>query len=251
MKILVTALLAIFLSAQTSGQTSKPGLTITHLTGDLYVYVTWHMNDGAPYPANAMYLVTSDGVVLFDTPWDSTQFQPLLDSIYARHQKKAVLCISTHFHADRTAGLEYYQQQGIATWSSARTLELCREHHEKQAANTFSRDTVFTVGNYSFRTFYPGEGHTKDNIVIWIPSGKVLYGGCFIKSTEATDPGYMGDGNAVAYPESLRRLIHAFPRPAYVIPGHLSWSDKRSPQHTLQLVETYLKEESTKNSSTQ
>jgi hypothetical protein len=38
-----------------------------------------------------MYLVTNQGVVLFDTPWDSTQFQQLLDSIKIKHGKDVVM----------------------------------------------------------------------------------------------------------------------------------------------------------------
>jgi metallo-beta-lactamase class B len=273
MKILAITLIIISFSAQTFGQTpaqapaqlpqtqsarppeqspaaqsaqspvqppaDHPPLIITHLTGDLYVYTTWHFIDDGPFPSNSMYLVTPKGAVMFDTPWDSTQFQPLLDSIYARHGQRVVLCISTHFHEDRTAGLAFLQQQGIATWSSAMTLEFCRQRHENQAANTFTRDTTFTIGGYSFRTFYPGPGHTRDNIVIWLPKDKVLYGGCFIKSTESPALGNVADADLTAWPVSIRRTMQEFPNPAYVIPGHLSWTDKQSLEHTLKLWEQY------------
>jgi metallo-beta-lactamase class B len=225
--------------APVQAQSPHPGLTITHLTGDLYIYTTWHFIDDGPYPANSMYLVTPKGAVMFDTPWDSTQFQPLLDSIYARHGQRVVLCISTHFHADRTAGLAFLQQQGIATWSSAMTLELCRQRHEHQATYTFTQDTTFTIGDYSFRTFYPGPGHTKDNIVIWLPKDKVLYGGCLVKSTEASTIGNVADGDLIAYPTSIMRLMKEFPHPAYIIPGHLGWTDIQSLEHTLKLCQQY------------
>lgn len=251
MKPLITVIIMLSLAAQSAQARSQatqiptlpaqshPALTITHLTGDLYVYTTWHVIDDGPYPSNSMYLVTPKGAVMFDTPWDSTQFQPLLDSIYARHRQRVVLCISTHFHKDRTAGLAFLQQQGIATWSSAMTLELCRQRHENQAAHTFTKDTTFNIGDYSFRTFYPGPGHTKDNIVIWLPEDKVLYGGCFVKSTEAPTIGFVGDGDLTAYPSSIMRLIKEFPHPTYIIPGHLGWTDNRSLEYTLKLVQQY------------
>lgn len=216
-----------------------PALSIVHLTGDCYVYTTYGLSGGQPYPANSMYLVTGRGVVMFDVPWDSTQDQPLLDSIYNRHHQRVVLCISTHFHEDRTAGLPYLKQQGIPTWSSALTKELCRLHHENQAASIFTKDTMFTVGNYTFRTFYPGAGHTKDNIVIWVPKARVLYGGCFVKSTEAPDLGNLADADPVAWVSSVRRVMKEFPDPAFVIPGHLSWADKRSLVLTARLLDEY------------
>jgi metallo-beta-lactamase class B len=91
--------------------------------------------------------VTSKGVVLFDTPWDSTQFQPLLDSIKMRHDKDVVLCISTHFHEDRTAGLEFYRRIGIKTYTTERTDKLSRERNEKRAEFLIYKDTVFLMVN--------------------------------------------------------------------------------------------------------
>jgi len=88
------------------GQVNKK-LRIEHLTDNFYVYTTYKDLNGFMFPSNSMYLVTDNGVVLFDTPWDTTQFQPLLDSISVRHNKKVVLAVSTHYHDDRTAGLEF------------------------------------------------------------------------------------------------------------------------------------------------
>src|SRR5690606_2489961 len=117
-------------------------LEIKHLTGDFYIYTTYHDFEGTPFPSNSMYLITDDGAVLFDTPWDSTQFQPLLDSIRSKHSKEVVLCIATHFHADRTAGLTYYRSKGIETYTSAFTFELSKENGEPTAEHQFSQDTT-------------------------------------------------------------------------------------------------------------
>jgi metallo-beta-lactamase class B len=103
----------IFSLSTLFGQAEKPKLNISHLTGDFYIYTTYNTYQDSQVPANGMYLVTDKGVVLFDTPWDTTQFQPLLDSIQLKHHKSVVLCIATHFHSDKTAGLEYYKQQGL------------------------------------------------------------------------------------------------------------------------------------------
>jgi metallo-beta-lactamase class B len=230
----------LFLPLATRAQSPKPPLTINHLTGDYYVYTTYgDPGDGKPYPSNSLYVVTTKGIILLDVPWDTTQCQPLLDSLSARHHQQPVFCLSTHFHSDRTAGLDFFKQHGVATWSSRLTKELCRQKGQQQATYTFDHDTTFVIGNYTFRAMYPGEGHTKDNIVVWFEKGKVLYGGCLVKSTEATTLGNLADGNTAAYPRSIRNVMHAFPHPAYVIPGHLGWTDKRSLAHTLTLLERY------------
>ena len=235
--LLFITVLTLHCTRSAIAQTGNNKLTITHLTGDFYVYTTYHDFKGTPYPSNSMYVVTSKGVVLIDTPWDSLQFQPLLDSIEARHHKKAVFCISTHFHADRTAGLGYYRQKGIKTWSSDYTRRLCAEKNEKQAEFTFSKDSTFTIGNHTFQAYYPGEAHSKDNIVIWFNKEKILYGGCAIKSTEANDLGNLSDANVAEWPQSIKNMMKQFGKPAFVIPGHLSWASSTSMEHTLKLIE--------------
>ncbi|MEZ4804735.1 MAG: metallo-beta-lactamase [Bacteroidia bacterium] len=159
-------------------------LRIQHLNDNFYVYTTYKDLNGFMFPSNSMYLVTDSGVVLFDTPWDSTQFQPLLDSIQARHNKKVVLAISTHYHDDRTAGLEFLKQNGVKTYSSKLTYSLCMEHHEKQAQFYFNTDTVFTIGNYKLETYYPGEGHTKTTLLFGAGKQSPIQRMFLIKSTE-------------------------------------------------------------------
>lgn len=227
-KILFLLLLSLHLNAQP--------LKITKLVDDFYIYTTWNDVDGEPYPSNSMYLVTNEGVVLIDTPWDKSQFQPLLDSIEKRHQKKVVLCIATHHHADKTAGLEYYRSKQIPTYSSAMTLKFCKKKKEKQAQFTFKKDTIFNVGGYKIQTYYPGKGHAPDNIVVWFEKAKVLYGGCFVKSTESGGLGNMSDADVKVWPKSIQNVMEKFPNPSFVIPGHLDWTDNKSLQHTLKLL---------------
>jgi metallo-beta-lactamase class B len=234
-KLLLLA--AICKSFSLAAQSPHSALLITPLTGDFYVYTTWGKTGGILFPANGLYLVTKAGVVVIDSPWDTTQFQPLLDTIMQRHHLPVVLCIATHFHEDRTAGLDFFKTKGIKTYTSRQTDALCRANGEPRAEFLFDKDTIFSVGGYSIQMYYPGEGHTRDNIVVWFDRGRVLYGGCLVKSTEAGDLGNVKDGNPGAYAETIRRVQQKFPRPAYVIPGHQGWASTMSLQHTLEMAE--------------
>lgn len=213
-----------------------PALRITHLTGNFFVYTTYQVFEGTPFPANGMYLVTAEGAFMFDTPWDTTQFQPLLDSIQLKHGVKVVGAIATHNHEDRTAGLQYYRQQGIKTYTTFKTDSISKIKGEKRAEFLLTKDTTFRLGGYSFQTYYPGAGHTVDNIVVWFPEQKILYGGCFVKSCEAGNLGNISEANLQEWPTSVNNVVSLFPIPAYVIPGHQSWKNKTSLQHTLKLL---------------
>jgi len=143
MRILILLLLLLVGLVNSQAQNSEPKLKITPLTGDFYIYTTYNTYENSQVPANGMYLVTNAGVVLFDTPWDTTQFQPLLDSIAVRHRQKVTLCFATHWHSDKTAGLEYYRQQGIRTYTTKLTDELSQKHNEPRAEYLMTKDTVF------------------------------------------------------------------------------------------------------------
>ena len=221
-------------------QQENQKLSITHLTKDFYIYTTYgDAGGGQMYPANGMYLITNKGVVLFDTPWDTTQFQPLLDSIKQKHNKNVIMCISTHFHSDRTAGLSYYNQKGINTYTTKQTDELSKDKKEPRAEFLMYKDTTFQVGQYSFETFYPGKGHSPDNIVLWFNNEKILYGGCIIKSTETNSIGNLSDANTIEWIKSIKNVQTKFNNPYFIIPGHLSWNSKKSLAHTLSILKKY------------
>lgn len=223
-------------AARLYAQGNEQGLVVSRLTGDFYVYTTYKPFNGKPFPSNSMYLVTGQGVVMFDTPWDTAQFQPLLDSIEKKHNRKVVMCIATHSHDDRTAGLGFLKEKGVKTYSSELTRKLCEEHNEEQAQYVFTKDTLFTVGGYSFKTFYPGKGHSPDNIVVWFPKHKVLYGGCLVKSTENSGLGNIANADLEEWPLAIKRIIKKFPEPRFVIPGHFGWTSNKGLEHTLELL---------------
>jgi metallo-beta-lactamase class B len=237
-KFTTTAFVFIFSLTHLFAQTKKANLEIHHLTGDFYIYITYQDIDGSPYPANGMYLVTKAGAVLFDTPWDTTQFQPLLDSIRVKHHAEVVMGFATHFHEDRTAGLEFLKQKGIKTFTTKETDRLSAARGKKRAEFLISKDTSFLVGQHSFQTYYGGPGHAPDNIVFWINKEKILYGGCLIKSAEATTLGNLSDANVKEWPNSIRNIQKKFGQPAFVIPGHQKWT-KDAMEHTLKLIRQY------------
>jgi metallo-beta-lactamase class B len=212
-------------------------LIISHLTGDFYVYTTYNEYKGSRTPANGLYVLTNEGAIIIDSPWDTTQFQPLLDSIKVKHNKTAVMCIATHFHEDRTGGLEYYKKLGIKTYTTRKTDALSKQHGMKRAEFLIDKDTLFTVGQYTFKTIYPGKGHAPDNIVIWFEKEKIVYGGCLIKSVEDETLGYLGDASVTDYPTTIRNVQAKCKNPRYVIPGHNGWSNPNSVSHTLKMAE--------------
>ncbi len=235
MKNIAIILFTFVFSFSVFGQTSD-ALKISQLAGDFYIFTTYQTYKDAKVPANGMYVVTNEGVVLLDLPWDKTQLQPLLDHIRAKHNKNVVMSVSTHFHEDRTNGIEELKSKDVKTYTTKKTDELSQKEGNERAEFLLEKDTAFTIGQYKFQTFYPGEGHAPDNIVIWFPNEKILYGGCFIKSTEAADIGNLSDANINAWSNSIKKVQKTFKNPKFIIPGHEGWASTKSLKYTLKLV---------------
>jgi len=236
MRIIILTITFIFYLTNIFGQINEAKLKISHLTGDFYIYTTYNTYEGSRIPANGMYLLTNHGVVLFDTPWDTTQFQPLLDSIKLKHNKYVTICIATHWHSDRTDGLDYYKQKGIKTYTTYLTDKLSKKNNKKRAEYLMENDTIFTIGQYSFETYYPGKGHTEDNIVVWFNKEEILYGGCLIKGADAENLGYLGDGNVLEYETTLKNVQKKYPYPKFIIVSHHGWNNINSLKHSIKLA---------------
>lgn len=236
MRTIILTIAFTFTLTRIFGQAEEAKLKISHLTGDFYIYTTYNTYEESQVPANGMYLVTNNGVVMFDTPWDTTQFQPLLDSIKLKHNKSVVMCFATHWHSDKTAGLEYYRQQGIKTYTTVLTDELSKRNNKKRAEFLMAKDTVFTVGQFSFETYYPGEGHTADNIIIWFKKEKILYGGCLVKGVDAENLGYLGDANVTEYASTLKKVQKKCRKPTFIIIAHSDWKNINSLKHSLRMA---------------
>jgi metallo-beta-lactamase class B len=234
MKLLLCSLLLSLFPVTAFSQ-----LEIYPLTDNFYVYTTYHDYKGELFPSNSLYVITEAGAVMIDTPWDTAQVQPLLDSIKARHNKDVIMCIATHFHADRTGGFDVLKRLGIKTYSTDQTLKLCKTHGEKEAEYTFTGDTIFNAGGVEFEVFYPGAGHAPDNIVVWFPKAKVLHGGCFVKSTESDVLGNMSDADPKSWQKSVLKTMEKFPDAEYIITGHQDWRDAKGLEHTLKLLRNY------------
>lgn len=216
-----------------------PQMTIAPLTKNFYVVTSYGYPDkGKPaFPANSLFVVTDAGIILIDTPWGEEQTQQLADTLEKTYHKKIVLCIATHFHADKTIGFDVLKKQGTTTYTGKLTYTMAKQHGEKLPEFTFAKDTTFNVGGITLKTFYPGEGHTKDNIVVWFPNEMVLVGGCLVKSLDTDSKGFTGDANLKQWPISVENVIRWYGHAKYVIPGHQGWhggADQLS--HTMDVV---------------
>ena len=75
-----------------------------------------------------------------------------------------------------------------------------------------------TVG--SVEVLYPGAGHAPDNIMVWLPEQKILYGGCAIRELATDSLGNTADGDLASWPKAIKLAQDRYSTAEVVIPGH-------------------------------
>lgn len=93
----------------------------------------------------------------------------------------------------------------------------------------------FEIDKVKIETYYPGAGHSVDNLTVWFPDSKVLFGGCLIKSLDANNLSNLADASVKEWPNSLKNLLKKYPDVKLVIPGHGNWGDVGLISHILEL----------------
>jgi glyoxylase-like metal-dependent hydrolase (beta-lactamase superfamily II) len=174
-----------------------------------------------------------------------------------------ITAINTHFHNDRLGGNGYLSKIGSTIYGSDLTVKLLKERglgngtldmYKKLLSKKYydywqntkltppnkvfplKEGLVLNIDKDTFEVFYPGPGHTPDNVVVYYPKKKILFGGCIIKTLSANSKGNIGDADLSNWYSSLKNILTKYPDAALVIPGHGESGGKELITHTMDLV---------------
>jgi metallo-beta-lactamase class B len=187
-------------------------------------------------PANGLVVVDGGHVALIDTPWTPEQTAVLLDWAEKELRAKGEIAIVGHSHVDCLGGLGEVHRLGMRSIGLDRTRELALKAGVEAPKETFAGSMRLAVGSLELELFYPGAGHTVDNIVTWIPARNVLFGGCFVKSADAGSLGNTAESDLAAWPASLARLKERFADAKIIVPGHGDPGGWELVENTLRLL---------------
>ncbi len=101
--------------------------------------------------------------------------------------------------------------------------------------NSFAKTKRLEYGNIIIELAYLGGGHTSDNIVVWIPSQKVLFGGCFVKSLDAKNLGNTKEADLDNYSKTLEAVLQKYRDAKIIVPGHGKPGNLQLIKHTIEL----------------
>jgi glyoxylase-like metal-dependent hydrolase (beta-lactamase superfamily II) len=211
-------------------------------------------SDNQGFMSNAGFVVTRDGVVVFDALATPPLAQKLLGLIRTITPLPIRRVIVSHYHADHFYGLQVFKAEGAEIWAhraaegATRTEEAgLRLAQRKEAlfpwvdaatrlleADRFlDGDTDFELGGLHFALRHVGPAHSTEDMAMMVEEDRVLYAGDLVFRGRVP---FVGDADSRAWIASLDTLI-AFD-PDVLIPGH--GAPSRTPRADLVFTRDYL-----------
>jgi metallo-beta-lactamase class B len=185
-------------------------------------------------------LASNGKAFLFDTPITDNQTKTLVKWIVDSLNAAVSTFIPNHWHEDCLGGLDYLHSKGVKSYANQMTINLAKEHGMPVPQNGFTDSLHLNLRGEEIYCYYLGGGHSADNIVVWIPSEKILFGGCMVKEVYSEQLGNLSDAKIEEWPETIQKVTEKFSEAQIVIPGHGKIGGKELLNHTKELLYQYL-----------
>jgi glyoxylase-like metal-dependent hydrolase (beta-lactamase superfamily II) len=206
------------------------------------------------FMSNAGFVVTRDGVVVFDALGSPPLAEKMLGLIRKITRQPIRRVIVSHYHADHFYGLQVFKAAGAEIWvhrraeGATRTEEAAQRLAQRKEAlfpwvddNTqlleadrfLGDETGFELGGLHFSLRYVGPAHSREDLAMLVKEDGVLYAGDLVFRGRVP---FVGDADSRAWIASLDKLI-AF-NPKVLIPGH--GAPSRNPRIDLVFTRDYL-----------
>lgn len=228
-----------------AGNDNKKQFTVTKLADNVYQHVSYkHVKSLGYIGASGLIVIDGTDAHIIDSAWTTESSKSLIKWIET-NGFTAKSAVFTHFHDDASNDIALFNELQIKTYATTLTNQLLGESKKQSATQEIIGDNINLVGD-KIQVFYPGAGHSKDNIVVWLPEAGILFGGCFVKSLSNRSLGYTGDAVIEDWPQSVQNVMERFPDIKVVVTGHGRVGDTSLLLHTQKLAVDVLAASSTK-----
>lgn len=218
----------------------SPDIEMVKLDSGVYQHISYIQSDRwGRVGANGLLVRTEAGVIVIDTPWNNEQSNDLINWIRENWQQEVITIVVCHSHDDCAGGLMAFHQNGSESFGLKLTKQLLDEADLASPTHIFSDSLVLHMQNTDIELFYPGAAHSSDNIVVWLPSKKILFGGCAVKPISHRGLGNTSDADLEAWPRTIEVLLDRYVDARIVVPGHGVAGGINCLNHTLSLSLTH------------
>lgn len=199
------------------GDLAEKKATFAELADGVYAYTT----EGDP---NTGVIVGDDGVLIMDTRATPAAARELIEAVRKVTDKPFKYVVLSHYHAVRVLGASAYGAEHIVASEMTRELiaERGQQDYESEVQRfprlfqavetipgltwptlTFSERMTIWMGKREVQLMHIGKGHTKGDIIAWLPKEKVCFAGDLVEYGATP---YAGDAYPREWPATLERL---------------------------------------------
>ncbi|UGQ48770.1 MBL fold metallo-hydrolase [Massilia endophytica] len=211
------------------------------------------------FMSNAGFVVTGDGVVVFDALATPALGEAMAAAIRRITPKPIRRVIVSHYHADHFYGLQALKAQGAEIWAHEKgraTLESDDtkrrlEQRMEALAPWVNKDTKliaadrwlalppggeerFEMGGVHFRVIDASGAHSPEDLMLYVEEGRVLFAGDLFFTGRIP---FVGNADSASWLNTLDRMLAT--NPGVVIPGHGARS--LAPKDDMMLTREYLR----------
>jgi len=267
-KILLITLLALssaplLVQAQTEAQNSKIKYAPSDVKMDVkkvseHVYyvegIPGIATDNEGFISNAGFVVTNDGVVVFDSLGTPSLAYKLVQKIKTITDQPIKKVVVSHYHADHIYGLQVFEELGaeiIAPYGAQKYIrsDAAKSRLEERQFSldpwvnenthlvlpdiTVEKSTHFTMGGLTFTLNFMGKAHSDGDLTMLVEPDKVLFSGDIIFQERIP---FVGSADSKKWLDTLTRL--ETDGLTALVPGHGPAS--KDPKNTISLTRRYL-----------
>ncbi|MXO90536.1 subclass B1 metallo-beta-lactamase [Pontixanthobacter aquaemixtae] len=192
--------------------------------------------------SNGLIIVDGDRSVLVDTAWTVQQTEVILRWTEQELKRPIRAAVVTHAHSDKMGGIDALHSAGVATYAHPLSNRLAPANDLTPALNELNFDAdgwaaLPADGSLGpLRVYYPGPGHTDDNITVAISGTAIAFGGCLIKASDARSLGNLADADVGHYTKAVENFAAAFPQASTIAMSHSKLDDRDAIKRTLRLA---------------
>jgi glyoxylase-like metal-dependent hydrolase (beta-lactamase superfamily II) len=185
--------------------------------------LTFYLSGGG----NSGVLVTDSALVVIDSKM-SKPAKTLYDIVKEKAGSKHIIVINTHYHGDHVNGNHYYKGDKIYIGSYSKEF-IAKNIEPENQPNIFIKDSLLlNLGNESILMVNLGQGHTYDDMVVYLVKHRILFTGDLVTNKMNPFLKKESGANVDKWISVLERIIKGFDM-VTVVPGHGKIGGKELP----------------------
>jgi glyoxylase-like metal-dependent hydrolase (beta-lactamase superfamily II) len=188
------------------------------------------------YMSNAGFVVTDDGVVVFDALGTPALGRAMIKAIAKVTPQRIRRVVVSHYHADHIYGLQAFKALGAEIWayrkgqlylSSGQATERLAQRRtdlfpwvdEKTVVVPpdlwLDGDTSFRIGGLTFQLVYSEGAHSPEDLMMYVVEDRLLFAGDLVFAGRVP---FVGNADSAGWLKAMDKMIAL--QPVVVVPGH-------------------------------